>query len=65
MVGEKEVVMGLSGCFFVVIFVILKFLLNRVGSVIERRFSDVFDGEGFDVWLWFLWEMKRDEYGGI
>ncbi|WP_373369891.1 type IV secretory system conjugative DNA transfer family protein [Priestia megaterium] len=64
-VAEKQVLIPLSACFFVIIFLIFNFLFNTLRSLIQTTFSDVFDPQPFHLSLSFLWQMNTGQYAAI
>ncbi|MDD9781166.1 type IV secretory system conjugative DNA transfer family protein [Priestia megaterium] len=64
-IAEKQVLIPLSACFFVLIFLILNFLFNTLRSLIQTTFSDVFDPQPFHLSLSFFWQMNIHQYAAI
>lgn len=62
MVAEKQVLIPLSACFFVSIFLILNFLFNMMRNLIQTTFSDVFEPQPFHLDTSFLTEIHLQQY---
>ncbi|MED4284268.1 hypothetical protein P4679_20300 [Priestia megaterium] len=62
MVAEKQVLIPLSACFFI-IFLVFNFLFNTLRQLIQTTFIEVFDPKLFYLSLPFILQMNTHQYG--
>ncbi|PGX42437.1 hypothetical protein COE67_11115 [Priestia megaterium] len=61
MVAEKQVLIPLSACFFIIIFLVLNFLFNTLRQLIQTAFSELFDPKLFYLSLLFILQMNTNQ----
>jgi len=62
MVAEKQVLIPLSACFFIIIFLVLNFLFNTLRQLIQTAFSELFDPKLFYLSFSFISQMNTHQY---